>query len=79
MLAPVLLYLHSVSLGIAYTVVLSSLFVLNTMVGAVGKTSIKNPERRQRFQRIVLLVHVPASCLLTVLALIHMGYALVYK
>jgi hypothetical protein len=78
-LAPVLLYLHSVSMGVAYTVVLSSLFVLNTMLGAVGKTSIKNLEWRQRFRRIVLLVHVPASCLLTALALIHMVYALAYK
>ena len=78
-LAPVLLYLHSVSLGFAYTVVLSSLFVLNTVVGAVSKTSIENPARRQRFQRIFLLVHVPASCLLTVLALIHMVYVLAYK
>jgi hypothetical protein len=78
-LAPVLLYLHSVSLGVAYTFVLSLLFVLNTMVGAVDKTLIRNLERRQRFQRIWLLVHVPSSCLITVLALIHFVYALAYK
>jgi len=78
-LAPVLLYLHSVSMGFAYTVVLSSLFVLNTMVGAAGKTSLKKVAQRQSFQRILLLVHVPASCLVTVLALIHMVYALAYK
>ncbi len=79
MLAPVLLYLHSVSLGFAYTVVLSSLFVFNTMVGAVDKTLIRNLERRQRFQRFRLLVHIPSSCLITMLALIHMVYALAYK
>jgi hypothetical protein len=78
-LAPVLLYLHSVSMGFAYTVVLSSLFVLNAMVGAVGKTSIKNLKWRQRFRRVVLLVHVPASCLITAMALIHMVYVLAYK
>ena len=78
-LAPVLLYLHTVSLGFAYTVALSSLFVLNTMVGAVGKTPINNLGQRQRFQRMLLWVHVPASCLVTVLALIHMVYALAYK
>ena len=78
-LAPVLLYLHSVSLGYAYTFVLSFLFVLNAMVGAVDKTLINNPEQRQRFQRGWLLVHVPSSCLVTVLALIHLVYALAYK
>ncbi|MCZ6458009.1 MAG: cyclic nucleotide-binding domain-containing protein, partial [Gammaproteobacteria bacterium] len=79
MLAPVLLYLHSVSLGFAYTVVLSSLFVFNTMVGAVDKTLIRNLEWRQRFHRFRLLVHIPSSCLITVLALIHMVFALAYK
>ncbi len=78
-LAPVLLYLHSVSLGFAYTFVLSFLFVLNAMVGAVDKTLISNFEQRQRFQRVWLLVHVPSSCLITVLALIHLVYALAYK
>ena len=78
-LAPVLLYLHSVSLGYAYTFVLSFLFVLNTMVGAVDKTLISSLERRERFQRIWLLAHVPSSCLVTVLALIHLVYALAYK
>ncbi len=78
-LAPVLLYLHSVSLGFAYTFVLSFLFLLNTMVGAVDKTLIWNLQRRQRYQRIWLMVHVPASCLITVLALIHLVYALAYK
>ena len=78
-LAPVLLYLHSVSLGFAYTFVLSLLFVLNTMVGAVDKTFISNVEQRQRWQAIWLLVHVPSSCLITVLALIHLVYALAYK
>ena len=78
-LAPVLLYLHSVSLGYAYTFVLALLFVLNAMVGTVDKTLINDLERRQRFQRGWLLVHVPASCLVTVLALLHMVYALAYK
>gem|GEM_PF-287194 len=78
-LAPMLLYLHSISLGVAYTIVLSLLFVLNTMVGAVGGLAMRNPGRRQRMQRILLMVHVPASCLLTVVALIHMVYALAYK
>ncbi len=78
-LAPLLLYLHSVSLGFAYTFVLSFLFVLNSMIGAVDKTLIRNFEQRERFLRIWLLVHVPASCLITVLALIHLVYALAYK
>ena len=79
MIAPILLYLHSVSTGFAYTVVLSSLFVFNAMVGAVDKTLIRNLERRQRFHRLRLLAHIPSSCLITVLALIHMVYALAYK
>ena len=78
-LAPIFLYLHSVSLGYAYTIALSTLFVLNTMIGAVDKTWIKNPERRQRFRQIWLFAHVPVSCLVTVMALIHMVYALAYK
>ncbi|MCZ6710361.1 MAG: cyclic nucleotide-binding domain-containing protein [Gammaproteobacteria bacterium] len=77
--APILLYLHSVSLGVAYTFVLSLLFVLNAMVGAADKSLISNFEQRQRFQRIWLLVHVPSSSVITVLALIHMVYALAYK
>ncbi|MFP6816405.1 MAG: cyclic nucleotide-binding domain-containing protein, partial [Pseudomonadales bacterium] len=78
-LAPVLLYLHSVSLGVAYTLVLSLLFVLNAMVGAVDKTLISSLEHRQIFQRFWLMVHIPSSSLITVLALIHMVYALAYK
>jgi ferredoxin-NADP reductase len=79
MLAPILLYLHSVSLGFAYTVVLSSLFIFNTMVGALDKTLIRRHAERQRFQRVWLLVHVPASFLVTGLTLIHLLYALAYK
>ncbi|MCH7741627.1 MAG: cyclic nucleotide-binding domain-containing protein [Proteobacteria bacterium] len=78
-LAPVLLYLHSVSLGVAYTFVLSLLFLLNTMLGALDKTLAKNLRQREHYQRIWLMVHVPSSCLITVLALIHMVYALAYK
>jgi hypothetical protein len=77
--APVLLYLHSVSLGVAYTFVLSLLFVLNAMFGALDKTLISSLEHRQIFQRIWLMVHVPSSSMITVLALIHMVYALAYK
>jgi len=78
-LAPVMLYLHSVSLGVAYTFVLSFLFLLNTMVGAVDKTLIRNFQQRQDYQSIWLMVHVPSACLISVLALIHLVYALVYK
>lgn len=78
-LAPVLLFLHSVSLGFAYTTILALLFVFNTMIGAVDKTFIRNFALRQGFRRIWLLIHVPASCLITVLALIHMVYALAYS
>ena len=78
-LAPVLLYLHSVSLGYAYTFVLALLFVLNTMVGVADKSLIRDPQRRQRFHRIWLVAHVPSSLVITVLALIHMIYALAYK
>ena len=79
MLAPVLLYLHSVSLGYAYTCILALLFVLNTMIGAVDKTLISSLTLRLQFRRIWLAVHVPASCLITAMALIHMVYALAYS
>ena len=78
-LAPVLLYLHSASLGVAYTFVLSFLFLLNTMVGAMDKTLLRNLQQRQDYQSIWLMVHVPSSCLITVLTLVHLVYALAYK
>ena len=78
-IAPVLLYLHSVSLGFAYTFVLGILFVFNTAVGALDKDLIADVERRQSFLRIWLLIHIPLACLVSVLALIHMVYALAYK
>jgi hypothetical protein len=78
-LAPFLLYLHSVSMGFAYTVVLSSLFLLNAMLGAIDKTLINNLEQRLLYQRIWLMLHVPSSCLITVMAFIHLVYALAYK
>jgi sulfoxide reductase heme-binding subunit YedZ len=77
-LAPTLLYLHSVSLGFAYTVALSSLFVLNTLFGSLDKSLISKLAQCERFQRIWLFTHVPSSCLVTALALIHMVYALAY-
>ena len=78
-LAPFLLYLHSVSLGFAYTFVLSVLFLLNAIVGALDKTLVDNLEQRLLYQRIWLMLHVPSSCLITVLASIHIVYALAYK
>lgn len=78
-IAPVLLYLHSVSLGFAYTTVLALLFVVNTMIGALDKSFISNLGLRQRYRRLWLLVHVPASCAITVMVLIHMVYALAYS
>ena len=49
------------------------------MLGALDKTLAKNLRQRENYQRIWLMVHVPSSCLITVLALIHMVYALAYK
>ena len=77
-LAPVLLYLHSASLGYAYLFVLSLLFVLNTMVGAIAKVAGGSAEQRRLFQSTWLIAHVPSSCLITVLALMHMVYAFAY-
>ena len=78
-LGPILLYLHSVSLGFAYTFVLTSLFLLNSVVGALDKSLIANVEQRHRYLRIWLLIHVPLACLVSVLAFIHMIYAIAYK
>ena len=77
-LAPLLLFAHSTSLGYAYATVLSAGFVLNAMIGAIDKTLIAETGKRQRFERFWLLLHVPLSMLVTVLALFHIVYALAY-
>ena len=79
LVAPVLLYLHSISMGFAYTTALASLFVFNTLVGAMDKSLISKLAWRQNFHRVWLSIHVPASCGVTVIALIHMVYALAYS
>lgn len=79
LLAPVALFFHSVSFGFAYTVVLSTLFVSNAIVGALDRNVFRHPEAHRTWHRFWLLAHVPASCVITALALIHMVYALAYK
>lgn len=78
-LAPILLYLHSVSLGFAYTFVLALVFVLNAMVGAIDRGMISDVNLRRRYHRFWLLGHVPTSFLITTLAIVHTLYALAYK
>ncbi|MDX1569342.1 MAG: cyclic nucleotide-binding domain-containing protein [Xanthomonadales bacterium] len=78
-LGPVLLLAHSASLGFGYTVVLPILFVVNAVVGALDKSVIRDPELAFSYQRLWLAIHVPLSCLVTVIMLIHLVYALGYR
>ena len=78
-LAPILLFAHSTTLGYAYAAVLSAGFIFNAMIGALDKTLIAETGKRQKFERYWLLLHVPLSMLVTMIVLFHIVYALAYK
>lgn len=76
-LAPVLLYAHSVHLGYAYLQLLSVVFLANTALGF-----LQEPLKRLRrlwLSSVSLVLHVALSALLTLLAVIHAVVAIYYE
>jgi ferredoxin-NADP reductase/CRP-like cAMP-binding protein len=76
---PVLLYLHSVTLGYAYAFVLAVVWLSNGVVGALDKTLIKDARQREKYEGPWLIAHVVLSCLVLSLALVHIYVAYAYK
>jgi hypothetical protein len=75
-LAPVILFLHSTRLGVGYLVVLSGVYLANSVVGLV------NPSAFPRMKSVLspwTVVHVALSVLLVALTLYHAWTALYYE
>lgn len=78
-LSPLALLLHQRSLGFGLLCVLSGLWVLNTLLGCCDKTVIDDPERRARYARLWLPVHVVVSVVVTSLSVWHVAMVLLFR
>ena len=76
-LSPMVFYLHAVSPGYAYLLVLSVLFFGNLLVGMFNPETA--PFKAQWFLQAWMILHVSISCLITSLVLIHIGMVLYYE
>ena len=76
--APIVFFLHSTHLGIAfYLIILSSLFITNTIIGLFLRSS------RQFFgnnvRLFLLFLHIIASIAVLFLSLLHVGVVFYYE
>ena len=75
--APVLFYAHSVTLGYAYLLILSSAYFANTLVGLINPQTIR--VRSKAYYYTWMIVHVALSVLVIALMVYHLWIALSYE
>ncbi|MFV1985485.1 MAG: hypothetical protein ACC657_18195 [Thiohalomonadales bacterium] len=68
--APLVLYIHSMELGYAYQVLLSSLFLTNCLLGLLSPQQFKL--RNVSYVNCWLILHVSVALLIVALALYHL-------
>ncbi len=76
-LAPLFLYIHSVQLGHAYQLALTSVYFANAFVGLFNQEFWNITSRL--FQYYWMIVHVTLSVLVVILMVYHLFIALYYK
>jgi len=74
-LAPVLFFVHSQRLGFGFLLLLSALFLGNTLLGYLHPQSLG--WRSRRLSSPWMVIHVAASVVVTVLAVYH-GWIVFY-
>ena len=76
-LSPLVFYLHAVSPGYAYLLVLTILFFGNLIIGLLNAETV--PIRARWFFQVWMVLHISISCLITSLVLIHIGMVFYYE
>ena len=78
-LSPLVLMLHQRSLGYGLLSALGVLWVLNTALGCCDKTMIDEIDRRARYAKLWLPVHVTVSMVVTALSVWHVVMILLFR
>lgn len=76
-LSPIFFYIHSMSLGYGYLLLLSYIFFSNTLLGYLNLDVIKNSS--DTFFKGWMIVHVALSILVTILMVFHITMVFYYK
>ncbi len=76
-ISPILFFFHATYLGYGYQLVLSSLFLINVLLGNINLDFIKSTN--EYVFRFWMIVHVSISVILTGLMLFHLGVVFYYK
>lgn len=73
----VFFYFHSMTLGYAYLAFLSSLFIINMLLGTINLDIIKN--QKDWVFKLWMVAHVAFSIIITCIMLLHIGVVFYYK
>jgi hypothetical protein len=71
-LAPLFFFIHSTTWGVAYLLLLSSVYFANFLLGLFNYEQIKNPSIRRRFFKNWLLLHITLAVVLMALVGFHL-------
>ncbi|MEX2570250.1 MAG: FAD-binding oxidoreductase [Gemmatimonadota bacterium] len=77
--APLFFYAHATWLGFGYLLALSSVYLVNVLVGLTDKTIIRDVSLRERYGRAWLVPHVTLALLTVGLVAVHVFMVFAYK
>lgn len=75
--SPLVFYVHSMSMGYGYLLLLSYLFFSNALLGFINLDVIKN--KSDWIFKSWMIIHVAFSIIITVLMFLHIGVVFYYK
>lgn len=76
-LSPLVFYVHSMSMGYGYLLLMSYLFLSNALLGYINLDVIKN--KSDWVFKSWMIVHVAFSIVITILMFLHIGVVFYYK
>ncbi|MFD2726317.1 hypothetical protein [Hyunsoonleella rubra] len=76
-LSPIVFYMHSATMGYGYLLMLSYIFLANTLLGYLNLDVIKSGN--ETFFKGWMITHVAASMVVTILMIFHITMVFYYK
>ncbi len=76
-LSPLFFYIHSISLGYGYLLLLSYIFFSNALIGYINLDVIKN--NSDLLFKAWMMLHVAFSLIITIMMFFHIGMVFYYK
>jgi methionine sulfoxide reductase heme-binding subunit len=76
-ISPILFYMHSAHLGFGYLLLLSYLFLINTLIGYINLDFVKT--NSEILFKLWMIFHVTFSVIITFLMFFHIGIVFYYK